>query len=174
MREVLCANVYEKNWARNSPTPGMMPMTTPNPDETPASRGWRASARMPPPPPGSMRGSGGGRSRSTSSLNACEIANNPRMTVIRSKPEFSQLCPKVNRWLKRTPSRPTVFRNMPAETSIAAATVCRRCARMTITTPSSAAMKMSREPKYGATRARYGDSARRHATEITPPQNEAL
>ena len=63
---------------------------------------------------------------------------------------------------------------MPNETSIAAAMVWRRCARMTITTPSSAAMKMSREPKYGATRARYGDSTSRHNTEMTPPQNDAL
>ena len=121
-----------------------------------------------------MRGNRGGGSRSTSSLNACEIANSPRMTVIRSKPGFSQDCPKVKRWLKRTPSRPTVFRNMPSDTSIAAATVCRRCASTTITTPSSAAMKTSREPKYGATRARYGDRASRQATENTPPTNEAL
>ena len=81
---------------------------------------------------------------------------------------------KVKRIEYRIASIPTVLRNIPKNTSIAAAKECPRCAMMTSTTPSSAAIRMSREPKYGATAAIEGARRIRQITEKMPPKKDAL
>ena len=72
-----------------------------------------------------------------------------------------------------TGSRPTVLRNTPKLASMPAAMIWPRCASTTSTMPNSAARKISRLPKFGATFASTGASSIRHTTEIVPPTNEA-
>ena len=78
------------------------------------------------------------------------MANRPSTTGISGTPPWSQTWPKVKRWVLNAVSSPTVARNRPNASVIAAASTRPRCATTTSTIAISAAMANSAEPKFEA------------------------
>ena len=118
--ESFCARLYEKNCARNSPTPGMIPMMIPNTEEDTATRFMRKTSSKPskglPVSLGILCLAG----LPINKMKACEMAKSPRTTGIKWKPPRNHEIPKVKRVESRTGSMPTVAKASPSiiETSV--------------------------------------------------------